>query len=120
MSYLTIGYTDYMVRAGEGRGRVIDVQRESTAVDGSILVDPIRQRIEFTRTITGEVDAGRFFTPEEAMDLVAELRSGPVEVGGVEGEMTMRARDISWTDGQDWSTSPPTVYRWVTATLYEV
>ena len=48
------------------------------------------------------------------------LLSGNVSVAGDVGTFTARARDVGWVDAQDYKTSPPTLYRWVSATLEAV
>jgi hypothetical protein len=118
--YLTINGTEYLVRVGDGRGRVAQVENRRRALDGSLLVDTIADKREIPIQITGASAAGRFFTPSEADALIATLMAGNVTIGGDAAGMTARARDIGWEDGSDWTGGSPVTFRWVSATLEEV
>ena len=121
MAYLTIGSTNYLVRLGQGRGRVTQIEGRRRAIDGTLLVDAIATKREVTVEITGAVSSGRFFTPGEANSLITTLMAGNVSVSGDVGTFTARARDVGWVDGQSGDgNGAPVVYRWVTATLEEV
>lgn len=120
MSYLTIGSTSYLVRVGNGKGRVHQIENRRRAIDGGLLVDSIATKRELQIEITGTAVSGRFFTPAEASALITALKAGALSISGTAGSFTARARDIGWVDGQDWSGGAPMAYRWVSATLEEV
>ncbi len=120
MAYVTIAGIAYLVREGDSRGRVLQIENRRRAIDGGLLVDSIATKREVTLQLAGLVSAGRNFTIAEANALIAVLTGGSVAVAGDIGSFTARARDIGYLDEQDWRSGSPVAFRIVTATLEEV
>lgn len=121
MAYLTINGTAYLVREGQVRGRWLQFENRRRAIDASLLVDSVADKLRLEVEVTGLASAGRFFTPAEANALMTTLRAGDVMIGGdASDQFTARASDIGWVDVQDHKASPPTLHRHVSFTLEQV
>lgn len=115
MAYLTIAGTTYRVRTDGSRGKLNIIENRERAIDGSLLVDRIAEKMELQVEIL-RGSTGAALSIAQANTLIGVLKAGNVAVSGDVGSFTARAKDIGYRDIR----TGPGVIRQVSVTLEEV